>query len=138
MKGSRVVAVLPLIVVVGCGSTMAGSAMPESAALASATVNQPFTLTGTLELGHSCSTAGSGYGDIERGAQVVVRVDGKTAAVGSVGASTPMGHSSCSFIFTVTDVPGGEKFYEVEVTHRGGINFTEEEMRHGVSLSLGG
>jgi len=45
----------------------------------------------------------------------------------------------CAFTFSVPDVPAGESFYQVEVTHRGKINVSAEDARNGsTALSLGG
>jgi hypothetical protein len=48
-----------------------------------------------------------------------------------------MQNYGCEFPFTVSDVPSGEKFYSVEVTHRGGMDYKEEGLKNGVELQLG-
>jgi len=37
----------------------------------------------------------------------------------------------------VTDVPKGEDFYQIEVSHRGALTFSEAEMLKGLALQLG-
>lgn len=81
---------------------------------------------------------GSGYEDIVPGGQVTVTGDdGKTLAVGSLGQGKVAGIFTCTLPFTIRGVPTGEKFYRVEVTHRGAVVETEQQMRSGPKLSLG-
>jgi hypothetical protein len=85
-----------------------------------------------------CATDGlDGYDDVVTGTQVVVRDDaGNTVAVGDLNGAkaTDVG---CDYIFHLSDVPAGKKFYEVEVGSRGGVQYTEEELREGVGVELG-
>ena len=78
-----------------------------------------------------------GYDDMDEGGQVKVTVDGKTVGTGSLekGVSIDQNYG-CKFAFNVADVPGGSKFYSVEVTHRGAIDYKEEDLKSGVSLQL--
>jgi hypothetical protein len=43
----------------------------------------------------------------------------------------------CTFRFAVADVPGGKKFYGVEISSRGVLRYTEKQMRAGLALSIG-
>jgi len=46
--------------------------------------------------------------------------------------------SPCVFTFTVKDVPGGKKFYQVQVSHRGKVPVQADDAKAGrTSLSLG-
>lgn len=86
----------------------------------------------------ACTLSG-GYGDIQPGAQVTVTgEDGKTLAIGSLGQGKLGAPFTCVLPFTVRQIPVGEKFYRVEVTHRGAVVETERQMRAGPDLSLGG
>jgi hypothetical protein len=79
-----------------------------------------------------------GYSDIDFGTQVnVTDAAGTLVAVGSLGLGekTELG---CEFPFTVDDITPGSKFYTVEVSHRGGLTQTEDELRGGgLAFTLG-
>jgi len=121
-----------------------------------ATPPNPVTVTGTLAVpggytdagleggpGQLCAVDG-GYADIRAGAQVVVTDDaGKTLALGQLGDGKltlpdpqEWGTRSCAFPFTV-QAPGGHSFYGVEVTHRGVVRYTAEQVRQPVEMSIG-
>lgn len=86
--------------------------------------------------GGSCVTYG-GYDDIAEGTAVTVRDStGAIVGVGSLGAGQGSAYG-CSFPFTVTDVPDSD-FYTVEISHRGAMTFTAEDIRTSeLQLSLG-
>ncbi|MGY1522239.1 hypothetical protein ACW69C_00480 [Streptomyces sp. MN3] len=92
---------------------------------------------GGLEPGELCSGTG-GYSDIDFGTQVnVTDAAGTLVAVGNLGLGekTELG---CEFPFTVDDITPGSKFYTIEVSHRGGLTQTEEELRAGgLAFTLG-
>jgi hypothetical protein len=104
-----------------------------------------FTMLGTFKLYGTSTGSGStcrgsdGYSDIADGASVTVYdAAGKVDAVGAITKPYSLGVQGCSFSIVVPDVPDGEKFYQVEVTHRGKITVPADEARTGmVSLSLG-
>lgn len=87
-------------------------------------------------IGTSCYGAG-GYEDLRQGAAVIVKDDkGATVATGRLGEGTnliPAGATArdasegCRFQFEVPDVPKRD-FYEVSVTHRGGVTKSYEEL----------
>lgn len=84
---------------------------------------------------------GGGYSDIHEGTQVVVSdAGGKTLGIGSLGAGiqddTGAG-KRCLFSFWVKDIPRGEKFYGVEVAHRGRLQYPAARMTDPISLTLG-
>lgn len=84
--------------------------------------------------GASCF-GGGGYDDISVDTQVTVSVDGKTVGLGRLGPGLARGYT-CVFDFTVPDVPAGLGFYTVEVSHRGGLTYTEDDLG-AVKVSLG-
>lgn len=102
-----------------------------------------FTLEGSLTLvdaygtSSSCATYG-GYSDIAPGADVTVRdAEGTVVASGAL-QSGRMSGAGCRFPFAIADVPGGSAFYQVEVTHRGLVTFTADELAAGgAQLTLG-
>lgn len=90
---------------------------------------------GVLRLGSTCTGTG-GYDDIHAGTQVVATdQSGTVIATGALLTGEPS-DGACRFRFTVT-VPAGRKFYGISVSHRGTIQYTENELRHGVGLCLG-
>ena len=108
----------------------------------------PFTLTGTLQLtsdsiktsdlprGYNCA-GDRDYLDIGPGAAVTVANEtGKLVAKGEIQSSYGQ-QGSCLFLFKVNDVPGGEKFYRVQVAQRGETSYTEAEAKAGIHLVLG-
>jgi hypothetical protein len=89
-----------------------------------------------------CQGSG-GYDDIAQATQVVISDEsGTTVAVGALGIGrydpdTTGRMLTCSFDIVVNDVPAGKSFYKVGVSRRGEQQFTESEMRTGISLHLG-
>ncbi|MGW4197187.1 hypothetical protein [Streptomyces sp. NPDC005004] len=90
-----------------------------------------------LDTGDLCSGTG-GYSDIDFGTQVTVKdAAGTVVAMGSLefGQKTDDG---CEFPFTVDDITPGSKFYTVEISHRGGLTQTENQLREGdLAFTLG-
>ena len=118
----------------------AGSGATTSSASPPAT----FTLVGTFNLYGTSSNVGEchgsgGYSDIADGASVTVYdAAGKVDAVGAITKPQSLGGLGCAFSVVVSDVPNGEKFYQVEITHRGKITVTADDAKAGtVALSLG-
>ncbi|MEV4096953.1 hypothetical protein [Streptosporangium saharense] len=86
----------------------------------------------------TCVTTG-GYSDIQEGAQVVVTdASGTTVALGRLAYGSWNRHTGCVFLFNVPDVPGGHKFYGVEVGHRGRLQYTAEQVAQPLALTIGG
>lgn len=118
--------------------TAGGSGAPET-----------FTLKGSFELtdevvgdgGDGCKGQyDSGYDDIAEGTSVTVYgAGGDVVATGSLGNSEEdEDGTSCTFDVAVDGVPKGEKFYKVEVSHRGTVQLTAEEAENGaLAVSLG-
>ncbi|QBJ98805.1 hypothetical protein ERC79_17940 [Rhodococcus sp. ABRD24] len=94
------------------------------------------TTTSGLPAGFECAGAG-GYDDIIPGTEVTVSDEsGTILGKGELSSSTG-GSGYCDFEFTIHDVPRGKHFYDVEVSQRGALSFTEEEAESGLSLTLG-
>lgn len=97
-----------------------------------------FDATGSLMFTKGCGYAGSGgYADVRAGAPVTVKDSaGKTLALGQLGTGKAEG-KVCRFDFTVGGVPSGEEIYGIEVGRRGVVQYTEDQMREPIVLSLG-
>lgn len=110
---------------------------------------QPITVAGSVTIksnidgGKTCQGTG-GFDDIRAGTSVVIHDSaGKTVATGQLdeGVGSDLATSqialTCRFPFTVQDVPH-QKFYGVEVSHRGIVQFTAAQVGDGpIALSLG-
>jgi hypothetical protein len=108
------------------------------------TSGEAFDLRGTFTLnsgGYGYSTCGGsgGYSDITTGTTVTVyNAAGTVLSQGALGTGRPNGGGSCVFTLSAPKVPAGEKFYLVEVSHRGRIMVQPDDARNGnVALSLG-
>ena len=116
------------------GSPSKAATAEEAKAPGSFETDDTITLTdvgANLEDGEPCSGTG-GYSDIDFGTQVNV-----TDAAGTLVATSSLGlgektEAGCTFSFTVDEITPGSKFYTVEVSHRGGLTQTEDELRAGV------
>ncbi len=106
-----------------------------------------FTLEGSFALTEKATSDGdddcegaydSGYDDISEGASVTVYgAAGDVIATGHLGDSELAGNA-CLFEIAVPDVPKGEKFYKVEVSHRGTVQVSAKEAENGdLFASLG-
>jgi hypothetical protein len=129
-----------LLAVVGAGVYFGVNAL---------TKDEPFAVTGTLQLngegsittsdlpmGFACAGT-RGYGDIGPGSAVTITDEsGTLLAKGSIENSRG-DETSCMLTFKVFDVPAGAKFYKLEISHRGEMNYTEAEVKQGVQVSLG-
>jgi hypothetical protein len=106
-----------------------------------------FTLRGSMTLTgdhtpsgptyEECTGAG-GFDDIAKGASVTVYdAGGKVVATGALGTGKPNG-GACVFPVFVPAVPGGSRFYQVEVSHRGKVTVSASEAKaSGFAASLG-
>ncbi|MEV0977811.1 hypothetical protein [Streptomyces sp. NPDC049915] len=76
--------------------------------------------------------APGGYDDISEGASVTVYgADSSVIATGYLGDSTSPSYGTCAYDIAVQDVPKGERFYKVEVSHRGTVQMTAEQAENG-------
>ncbi|WP_410670723.1 hypothetical protein [Amycolatopsis sp. cmx-4-68] len=123
------------------GLDLARSGSPSGPA---GTSGETFDLGGTFTLysgGYSYSTCGGsgGYSDITTGTAVTVyNAAGTVLSQGSLGTGHSDGVGTCGFTLSAPKVPAGEKFYLVEVSHRGRIMVQPDDARYGrVALSLG-
>jgi hypothetical protein len=133
-RGKRFAVLLVLAGLLVTGGGIAVAAWPASP--------QKFTATGTVTLGKDAkgdpksigkpcmASPASGYGDIRKGAQVVVSDSGgKTVAVGTLGAGVERGGAkigySCVFAFSVAGIPVGEGFYGVSIGSRKAAQYAE-------------
>ncbi|MGW6983415.1 hypothetical protein ACWGE1_28920 [Streptomyces sp. NPDC054932] len=93
---------------------------------------------GYLTVGTACEGKG-GYKDIGAGTEVTVTdAAGKVVAAGSLHEGEIVGRA-CMLRFTVEGIPEGSKLYRVEVSHRGALTKTEQELRDGdLAFTLGG
>ncbi|MFG3186588.1 hypothetical protein [Streptomyces nigra] len=122
------------------GSIWAITATSGPEGPATFTLEGTFTLTeDATESGDDCSASyDSGYDDISEGTSVTVYgAKGDVIATGELGDSTYSDYV-CEFAIAVPDVPKGEKFYKVEVSHRGTLQLSAEEAENGeLAASLG-
>ncbi|MGO9152435.1 serine/threonine-protein kinase [Mycobacterium sp.] len=144
IRRSRLLVAAALVLVAICvGAFFAVQAITNKAPLAR------FSLIGTLQLssdsikttglpgGYSCAGDRSDN-DIGPGATVTVADEtGKLIAKGAIESSYGQ-QGSCLFLFRVNEVPGGQKYYRVQVAQRGETMYTEAEAKAGINLSLGG
>lgn len=109
------------------------------------------TVHGTFEVAGDVLQSSQNYPDISDGTQVVVvdpsgkvigtgqlSYDAKATAVfnKALGSAASLVGGETFYDFTVT-VPSGESRYGIEVSHRGTIWFTPEQMQKGPGLSIG-
>lgn len=124
------------------GACWAGVSLADQAKDAEGSFSTHGTLTVSrigvgLDSGEPCSGTG-GYSDISFGTQVTITdAAGTLVAMGnlSLGRKTKQG---CEFPFTVDDITPGSKFYTVEISRRGGLTKTEDQLRAGeLAFTLG-
>lgn len=102
---------------------------------------KPFTITGTVTINATCGQV-RGYDDIHTGTQVIVTdaagtviATGYITDEGRVTFSGPL--TRCTLPFMVTDVPEGKDFYGIEISRRGKVTFTEDQVRQPLTLTIG-
>lgn len=129
------------------GAFLVGVAWSTTALVGTVSGPDTFTMDGAMLLNSyddvSSTTDGGctgtgGYSDISEGTTLTVYdAEENVLAVGRLGQSTSSG-SGCLFYFTVDDVPKEQKFYRVEVAHRGKVTFSAEQATSGdIEMSLG-
>ncbi|MEV6607414.1 hypothetical protein [Kutzneria sp. NPDC051319] len=117
----------------------AGTGGTTSSAAATFTMLGTFKLYGTSTGTSSMCHGSGGYSDIADGAAVTVYdAAGKVTAVGAITQPSSLGVLGCTFSIVVPNVPNGEKFYQIEISHRGKVTVTADDAKAGrVSLTLG-
>ncbi|MFG2540636.1 hypothetical protein ACGFU4_35900 [Streptomyces sp. NPDC048511] len=93
-----------------------------------------FTLTeGVISDSIGGCEGDGGYGDIGIGTSVTVYdAAGSVIATSALFISTyDEAAGSCTYDVSVEDVPAGEDFYQVEISHRGKIQLSAEEAQSG-------
>ncbi|WP_207310502.1 hypothetical protein [Lentzea alba] len=94
-----------------------------------------FTVSGTMTVNGLCGSGG--YSDIRRGGQVeIVNQDNEVLGVGTLET----GVGSCSFEFSVSGIPEGERLYGAKIgnANRGVIWHSEQDAKYqGFHLTLG-
>lgn len=123
---------------------------PESPAAASTSAPPVRAVAGTLIIYDSftwssetgCVGTG-GYDDIHAGTQVVITDSaGVPIALGKLDEGELEGRvpgvisDICRFTFSISQVPTGKGFYGVEVGHRGGVQYSEQEIFGALSLTV--
>lgn len=120
---------------------------PEPSALAlKGTISVPSGLENRTDGGSGCLPT-RGYEDVDYGTQVTIKdASGKIIATGELGYGTKSGDRvpfnsgsafPCAFPFTAS-VPPGSDFYQIEVSSRGAVTFTSDELTSkDVALTLG-
>ncbi|GGY74345.1 hypothetical protein ACFRMO_05255 [Streptomyces anulatus] len=123
------------------GSPAADTVNTEAEADGTFTLEGEFTLTEeAVSDGIGGCEGSGGYSDIQLGTSVTVY-----DAAGTVIATSALilsefdeAAGSCTYDVSVEDVPAGEDFYQVEVSHRGKLHLPAEEAKSGsFSGSLG-
>jgi hypothetical protein len=95
----------------------------------------------TRSLDENCNTSG-GYSDINSSTQVVLRnkdgveLDRTDLGIFVIPLVEGGGRRRCTWSFFL-DVKDGEPYYILSVGRRGEMSYTFEELKNGVSLSLG-
>ena len=128
------------LLLTGCGD----SGKDDSKAAPAEPEPTTFDVSGSFELigegyagGEPCSGSG-GYSDIQQGVGVTIYdASQKAIALGDLGPGLSR-NWDCKFQFTVSDVPiqEGSNIYSIEVSHRGTIQFTQDQAED-LALTLG-
>lgn len=92
-----------------------------------------FTLTeGAISDGMEGCEGTGGFEDIALGTSVTVYdAAGTIIATDALVLSEYDGAGSCTFDVSVSNVPAGQDFYQVEISHRGKIQLSAEEAKAG-------
>ena len=129
--------VAAVVVLAGCGTSPAPAATPSTLTVDGSVLVRGSSPQVVTEDELTCVTGG-GYTDVREGAQVVVTdAAGKTIGLGLLGAGSWKRNVGCIFLFTVSDVPVGQRFYGVEVSHRGRVQYAAAEMSSPIEMSIG-
>jgi hypothetical protein len=105
--------------------------------------SEKLSLTGSFEFSGTSNDdcqGSDGYDDIGPNTQVTVSSGGNVLGFTDLGTPVgPKGAGVCDWVFTINNLPKGKTAYTVEVGRRGGINFSEAQVKAGaVAVTLGG
>lgn len=92
-----------------------------------------------FRVGKGCEGDG-GFADIHVGTQVVVTAGGETVGLGELigGTGAKVGsHVVCRWAFFIAAVTAGKRFYAVEISHRGQVQYSEADVQQDLVLTLG-
>jgi hypothetical protein len=121
--------VAAVVVLVGAGVVVLG--LTGHTPISVPGVSRGFQVRGMLTVANCDSL---GYDDIQAGTEVTITDEsGKVLAVGKLNG----GAAHCNFPFVIDNVPPGEKFYGITISHRGTLHYTEAQMRQELDLTLG-
>jgi hypothetical protein len=133
---------LAAIVLIGAGSAVGVYLLTSKTDIVDMlSPNMTVTGTVTLDLDNMTNSGTAcwgkrGFTDLKAGAPVVVTdAAGKTVGMGALDPGKEIG-GRCVLSFKVKDVPKGSDFYGVAVTHRGVVQFSADDVKQPVSLSL--
>lgn len=138
---SALVAVV-LLASTACGGGGGGGTLTVTGTLTLA--QSGVALVSRLNIGDACTSDSGGFSDITSGAQVRV-TDEKNTLLATAAlqdgkiVEDHSGFHNCVFPFTVK-VPAGKAFYQFEVSHRGAISFSADDLKsknNTVALSIG-
>jgi hypothetical protein len=116
------------------GGAWAITANNESSGPGTFTLEGEFVLTDSVAPSGDGGCAGlRGYDDIREGTSVTVYgAAGEVVGTGSLGNSKyDREDYTCTYKVAVPDVPKGERFYKVEVSHRGTLQLSAKEAEGG-------
>jgi hypothetical protein len=143
--GAAIVGATWAITATGDDSTSTAGSKKPTAAHAVKASPDTFTLTGDFQLTDGATSDGlggcegtGGYDDISEGASITVYdAAGAVIATGALGSSS-YDAPTCTFDVSINNVPGGQHFYKVEVSHRGTVQLSADEAKNGLfEASLG-
>jgi hypothetical protein len=117
----------------GVGAAITGN---DGASTSAPTVTGTFTLYDSAM--YQCVPS-PGYDDIHNGTQVQVEDStGKVLGIGELDQGVSTGAGSCTWNFTVPDVPMHGSIFKIEVSHRGAIAYSKQDLLNGdVHLTVG-
>jgi len=138
---TTVVTAAAAALLLGAGATWAVTAGPLSSGRAFTAKGSVAVTDGAVRSnpGTPCRLIGD-FGDIRAGAEVVVSDgSGKTVALSKLATDdgTTGSANECIHHFSVPDVPGGLGIYGIDIAKRGRVQYTEAQIRAGVSLAIG-
>ncbi len=122
----------------GCGGDPTAVATQPRTLTVSGTLTVKGTYPAVSTVDEITCTTGGGYTDIRQGTQVVVTDESaRTIALGRLGYGSWERREGCIFLFMVADIPAGQRFYGIEVGHRGRLQYTAAQLATPLALTIG-